>query len=153
MRRSILAVCSAVVVIAMVVAPAAARVTAPTNIKDALFKGIWNALLDLQKQIDDLTKRVNNIQPYLATEDVPPSWHVSVPSGYTTDQCACFVSSYSTPCGSRGGNTEFLRWVGNSVDKDATGWQISSRSDCETVTGGGMIGDNEDVKYTLICDK
>ena len=61
MKRSILAVCIAVVVIALVVAPVAARVTAPTNIKDALLKGIWNALLDLQKQIDDLALKIKAI--------------------------------------------------------------------------------------------
>jgi hypothetical protein len=61
MRRSILAICIAVVVIALVVAPAAARVTAPTNIKDAFLKGIWTALLDLQKQIDDLALKIKAI--------------------------------------------------------------------------------------------
>ena len=152
MRRSILALCIAIVVIAMVVAPAAARVTAPTNLKDALLKGIWNALLDLQKQIDDLTKRVNNIQPYLATGDVPPDWHVSVPSGYTTDQCACFVSSYRTSCSGNGAIPPNLLYVENYVDQDPTGWQVHSNSECDD-RGIYFFGDNEDVKYTLICSK
>jgi len=55
-----------IVVVAMMLflmtIPVSAVVTPPTTVKDALLKGIWGAIMDLQNQITTLTAKVNKIQ-------------------------------------------------------------------------------------------
>jgi hypothetical protein len=162
MRRSILTVCIAVVVIALVVAPAAARVTAPTNIKDALLKGIWTALLDLQKQIDDLSKKINDLQ---ARNVVVVSGHssgglhvlIDPPPGFTVDQCSLITSPEDFPCPSY---APFVSSISNTVlkktDANPDGFEISARVYCGAPSGPNGeigIGHNGDlpISYLLIC--
>jgi hypothetical protein len=62
MKRKILVIAAVIIMLLMISAPVTAVVTPPTTIKDALLKGIWTAIMDLQKQITALADKVNTIQ-------------------------------------------------------------------------------------------
>jgi hypothetical protein len=62
MERKILVIAAVIIMLLMISAPVTAVVTPPTTIKDALLKGIWTAIMDLQKQITALTNKVDTIQ-------------------------------------------------------------------------------------------
>ena len=62
MKKRILVIFVVIIMILMMVAPVSAVVKPPTTVKDALLKGIWGAIMDLQNQITALTQRVDNIQ-------------------------------------------------------------------------------------------
>ena len=62
MNKKLIFIGITLLIVGMIIAPVSAIVTQPTTIKDALFKGIWAAVMDLQNQITALTTKVNNIQ-------------------------------------------------------------------------------------------
>jgi hypothetical protein len=58
----ILAIVVVFMMLLLMTTPVSAVVTPPTTVKDALLKGIWGAIMDLQKQITALTQRVDAIE-------------------------------------------------------------------------------------------
>jgi hypothetical protein len=62
MAKKILVIVVVIIALLMMAAPVSAVVKPPTTVKDALFKGVWGAIMDLQNQIDALTQRVDNFQ-------------------------------------------------------------------------------------------
>lgn len=51
MNKKLLYIGITLIIVGMIIAPVTAIVTPPTTIKDALLKGIWTAIMDLQNQI------------------------------------------------------------------------------------------------------
>jgi hypothetical protein len=62
MKKRIFVIVVVIMMLLLMATPVSAVVTPPTTVKDALLKGIWGAIMDLQKQITALTQRVDNIQ-------------------------------------------------------------------------------------------
>ena len=62
MKKRILMIVVVIIMLLMLAAPVSAVVKPPVTVKDALLKGIWGAIMDLQKQIDALTQRVDTIE-------------------------------------------------------------------------------------------
>ena len=62
MRRKIFVVCTAILLMALIVIPASAVVVQPSGMKQWDAKLIWKGIIDLQGQITDLTKAVNDIK-------------------------------------------------------------------------------------------
>jgi hypothetical protein len=54
MNKKLLYIGITILIVGMIIAPVAAIVTPPTTIKDALFRGIWTAIMDLQNQIKNI---------------------------------------------------------------------------------------------------
>ena len=51
-----------IIMLLLMATPVSAVVKPPVTVKDALLKGIWGAIMDLQNQITALTQRVDAIQ-------------------------------------------------------------------------------------------
>ena len=64
--------------------PVSAVVKPPTTVKDALFKGVWGAIMDLQNQITALTQRVDGIETSPMPEYRAGSY--TTPSSESIDQ-------------------------------------------------------------------
>jgi hypothetical protein len=62
MKKRFLVIVIVMIMLLLMATPVSAVVKPPTTVKDALFKGVWGAIMDLQKQIDALTQRVDNIK-------------------------------------------------------------------------------------------
>lgn len=62
MTKKILVIVIVVIALLLMATPVSAVVKPPTTVKDALLKGIWGAIMDLQNQITALTKKVDGIQ-------------------------------------------------------------------------------------------
>jgi len=62
MKKRILVIVVVIIMLLMMSTTVTAVVTPPTTFKDALFKGIWIAIMDLQNQMTALTQKVNTIQ-------------------------------------------------------------------------------------------
>jgi len=62
MKKRILVIVVIIIMLVMMAAPVSAVVKPPTTVKDALFKGVWGAIMDLQNQITALTQRVDTIE-------------------------------------------------------------------------------------------
>jgi hypothetical protein len=63
MKKWFLVIVVIIIMLLMMVTPVSAVVKPPTIVKDALLKGIWGAIMDLQNQITALTKKVDGIKP------------------------------------------------------------------------------------------
>ena len=62
MTKKILVIIIVVIALLLMATPVSAVVKPPTTVKDALLKGIWGAIMDLQNQITALTQRVDAIR-------------------------------------------------------------------------------------------
>jgi hypothetical protein len=54
MNKKLLYIGITLLIVGMMIAPVSAIVTPPTTFKDIFFKGIWTAIMDLQKQITNI---------------------------------------------------------------------------------------------------
>jgi len=54
MNKKLLYIGITLLIVGMMIAPVSAIVTMPTTFKDIFFKGIWTAIMDLQKQITNI---------------------------------------------------------------------------------------------------
>ena len=54
MNKKLITIGITLLIVGMIIAPVSAIVTPPTTFKDAFFKGLWTAVLDLQKQITNI---------------------------------------------------------------------------------------------------
>jgi hypothetical protein len=61
-KTRLLVISVVIIMLLLMTVPVSAVVKPPVTVKDALLKGIWGAIMDLQNQIDALTKRVDAIQ-------------------------------------------------------------------------------------------
>ena len=62
MGKKMVLVIVVVIMLLLMTTPVSAVVKSPVAVKDALLKGIWSAIMDLQNQITALTKKVDNIK-------------------------------------------------------------------------------------------
>jgi hypothetical protein len=89
-------------IVGMIIASASAIVTPPTTIKDALFKGLWTAIMDLQNQITALTTKVNSIPASQACWDLNNNNLCDIASEDMSGDNSCTVLDCKGPKGDKG---------------------------------------------------
>jgi hypothetical protein len=99
-KIKLLAIVVVFMVLLLMTTPVSAVVTPPTTVKDALLKGIWGAIMDLQKQITVLTQKVDNIQTmpeYRAGSYTTPSGTDEAPWGNQHTGVQTVIFSHPMP--------------------------------------------------------
>ena len=168
MGKKMVLVIVVVIMLLLMTTPVSAVVKSPVAVKDALLKGIWSAIMDLQNQITALTQRVDKIQTspmpiYRAGSYTTPPTPPEIRWGYPT-QTVTFSSPMSNTnyrvsitSTSTGGMFEYLSGLcGNNVcfltidSKTTTGFTFSAR---DSLTGGiDTIGGGRTFDYIAIAD-
>ena len=94
MKKRILVIVVVIIMLVMMAAPVSAVVKPPVAVKDALLKGIWGAIMDLQNQITALTKRVDDIQLTPGPQGPRGADGAVGPQGIQglTGTCSCAIS-------------------------------------------------------------
>ena len=135
-----------VIMLLLMTTPVSAVVKSPVAVKDALLKGIWGAIMDLQNQITTLTQRVDKIQTspmpiYRAGSYTTPPTPPEIRWGYPT-QTVTFsspmsntnyrVSITNTNTGGmfeyNSGNCQNTMCIFTIDSKTTTGFTFSTRS-------------------------
>jgi len=102
MNKKLITIGITLLIVGMIIAPVSAIVTPPTTFKDAFFKGLWTAVLDLQNQITALTTKVNTIPAGQACWDLNNNHVCDVALEDKTGDGQCTVADCKGPKGDTG---------------------------------------------------
>ena len=137
-KTRLLVIVIVIIALLLMTTQVSAVVTPPTTVKDALLKGIWGAIMNLQKQITALTQRVDTIEnspvpEYRAGSYTTPSGTDEAPWGSQHTGVQTVIFSHPMP------NTNYRVSVTNADTSTFTGFYCSGTCiltiDSKTTTG------------------